>query len=75
MAKPLTADDLLPLVAQLDLQQQLRLAKLALRAAALHADGDAARYLAAPPTDEELGSDDDGLAWEADGWEGVGEKG
>ncbi len=69
MPKPLTADDLLPLVAQLDPEQQLRLAKLALRAATMRGAGDAARYLAAPPHDEEFGSSDDALSWDADGWE------
>jgi hypothetical protein len=73
MPKALTADDLLPLVAQLE--QQVRLAKLALRAAASDGSADAARYAAAPPTADELGGDPDALAWDADGWEDAGAKG
>lgn len=33
---------------------------------------DAAAYQAHPPTTAEFSTDDDPLAWEADGWENVG---
>jgi hypothetical protein len=68
MAQPLTADDLLPLVAKLPHAEQVRLAYLALRAAR---DGsrDAAAYQAKPVRPEEFSQDDDGAAWEAEGWE------
>ena len=69
MSDALTADDLLPLVAKLPHDQQIRLAKLVLRAA-VAADDDAAAYLAAPVTADEFADDDDSLGWESDGWEG-----
>ena len=64
----LTAHDLWPLILKLPHDECVRLAKLALRAAAQGAnDGDA--YRVSPPTDDELGSDEEPLAWEAEGWE------
>jgi hypothetical protein len=66
-----TADDLWPLVSKLSPQEQVRLAKLALRAAALGSGDDAAAYAAAPVRPDEFSSDDDPLAWEAEGWEGL----
>jgi hypothetical protein len=66
-----TADDLWPLVSKLSPQEQVRLAKLALRAAALGSADDAAAYAAAPVKPDEFSSDDDPLAWEAEGWEGL----
>lgn len=71
MAQPLTAEDLLPLVAKLPHDEQVRLAKLALRAAR-DANRDAAAYRAQPVTEDELSQDDDGLAWEGEGWESPG---
>ena len=65
---PLKARDLLPLVRRLSHAEQLRLVELALHAAASNGD-DAEVYRAAPPRDDEFSSDDDPLAWEADGWE------
>ena len=65
---PLKAHDLLPLVQRLSHEEQLRLVKLALRAAASNGN-DAAAYGAVPPRDDEFSSDDEPLAWEADGWE------
>jgi hypothetical protein len=50
------------------LDEQVRLAKLALRAAASSAD-DAAVYRASPPPEDEFGSDEEALAWEAEDWE------
>ncbi len=65
MTQPLRAEDLLPLVLKLSQGERTRLAKLALAAPA----GDAAAYRAHPVSPEELGSDEDGLGWEAEGWD------
>lgn len=69
MSQPLTAEDLWPLVLKLPHEEQVRLAKLALRAATQSSSSDAEAYRAAPPLAEEFSSDEDPLAWEADGWE------
>ena len=71
MAQPLTADDLLPLVAKLPHDEQVRLAQLVLRAAR---DGtrDSAIYQAKPVRTDELAQDDDGASWDAEGWEAAG---
>ena len=71
MAQPLTADDLLPLVAKLPHDEQLRLAQLALRAAR---DGtrDAAVYQAKPVRPDEFSQDEEGASWDAEGWEAAG---
>ena len=64
---PHTAIELQPLVEKLSRDEQVRLAKLALALASRKSD--AGPYLAAPPTDDEFGSDDDSLNWDADGWD------
>jgi hypothetical protein len=71
MAQPLTADDLLPLVAKLPYAEQVRLAQLALRAAR---DGsrDATAYQAAPVRPDEFSQEEDSAAWEGEGWEETG---
>jgi hypothetical protein len=71
MAQPLTADDLLPLIAKLPHDEQVRLAQLALRAAR---DGtrDAAAYQRTPVRADEFSQDEDGAAWDAEGWEPSG---
>ena len=71
MAQRLTADDLLPLVAKLPHDEQVRLAQLALRAAR---DGsrDAAAYRSKPVRADEFSQEDDGAAWESEGWEANG---
>ncbi len=72
MQSPVTAQDLLPLVEKLSHDEQVRLAKLALRAAALGRSSRAA-YAEQPPKPGELGDDEeDPLAWDADGWEQAG---
>ncbi|TMQ19144.1 MAG: hypothetical protein E6J91_06855 [Deltaproteobacteria bacterium] len=71
MAQPLTADDLLPLVAKLTHEEQVRLAQLALRAAR-DATQDAAAYRRMPVRPDEFSQDDGGLAWDGEGWETVG---
>jgi hypothetical protein len=65
MPKPLTADDILPLVACLTPQERVRLLRLI-----TSADGaDAAAYKAVAPGTDEFTSDDDPLSWDAEGWE------
>jgi hypothetical protein len=68
MAKTLTADDILPLVASLAPQERVRL----LRLIALPQGGDAPVYRSAPPSRDEFSADEEPLAWDADGWEDVG---
>jgi hypothetical protein len=68
MVRPLTADDLLPLVAKLPHDEQIRLAQLALRAARDSAR-DAAAYQAIPVRPDEFSQDEDGAAWDGEGWE------
>jgi hypothetical protein len=72
MSNGLTARDIWPLVLKLPHDERIRLAKLALRAAATD---DAAAYRAAPTAQDEFGSDEDPLAWESDGWEEFSAKG
>jgi hypothetical protein len=67
MSQPLTANDLLPLVARLAPQERQRLVHLI----AATAERDAALYLATPPGKDEFASDEEHLAWDADGWDGV----
>ena len=70
MDSHLTAKDLWLLVLKLPHDEQVRLAKLALRAAALGAvDADA--YRATPAGADEFSSDDDALGWDAAGWDDV----
>ena len=65
----ITARDLLPLVEKLSHDEQVRLAKLALRAAAVAADHDVEAYRTAPPAPEEFSTQDESLSWEAEGWD------
>lgn len=74
MADPLTASDFWPLILKLPHDERVRLAKLALRAAA-DAGADAAAYASAPPKEDEFASEDEQLAWEAEGWEEFGAQG
>jgi hypothetical protein len=71
MAQSLTADDLLPLVAKLPHDEQVRLARLVLRAVR---DGtpDAAAYQAMPVRPDEFSQEWEGTSWDGDGWEGPG---
>ena len=68
MAKTLTADDILPLVASLTPQERARL----LRLMALPQGPDAPVYRSVPPSRDEFSADEEPLAWDADGWEDVG---
>ena len=65
MPKALTADDLVPLIACLTPSERARLLKLI----RVLKDSDAAAYHAQPSTADEFGSDEEPLAWEAEGWE------
>ena len=69
MSDPLTANDFWPLILKLPHDERVRLAKLALRAAA---HDDSAAYAAAPPAPDEFSSDDEPLAWEGQAWEEFG---
>jgi hypothetical protein len=69
MSKQLTADDLLPLVACLSPKERFRLLRLL---SVRPAEGEGTAYRALPPTEEEFSSDDDPLAWDAEGWENFG---
>lgn len=66
MVEPMKADDILPLVARLAPEERVRLMRLI--AEQRDAD-DAAIYAAAPPRPDEFSTDEDPLAWEAEGWE------
>jgi len=68
MAAPMTADDILPLVAGLTPKERVRLLRLITEQA--DAD-DAAVYAAVPPKRDEFSSAGEALAWEADGWEEI----
>jgi hypothetical protein len=67
MSNGLTAQDLWPLVLRLAHDEQVKLAKLALHAAAR--TDDAAAYRASPPTAGEFDDEEDPLGWEGKGWE------
>lgn len=68
MADPLTADDVLPLVKRLTMQERFRLLRLMTAAP----NDAAAAYRSAPPVPDEFSSDEEPLAWESEGWEGIG---
>jgi len=64
MATPLTAEEILPLVAVLSAQERARFLRL------LSAPTPANEaYAARAPSDSEFSSDDDILSWDAEGWE------
>jgi len=65
MAKPLTAEEILPLVACLSPQEKARLLRLI-------TSPDSIAYSQAPTSLSEFASDEDQLGWDADGWEDVG---
>jgi hypothetical protein len=67
MSQPLTADDIIPLVAQLSPTERARFFRL-IRAVG----NDAEAYRVAPPAPNEFSGDEDALAWDSGGWENVG---
>ena len=66
MSTPLTAHDLWPLCLKLPHDERVRLARLALKAAATD---DAAAYRKAAPDADEFGSEEEPLVWEGEGWD------
>ena len=68
MARTLSADDILPLVASLTPAERVRL----LQMIAAPGGADEPLYRAVPPSKQEFASDEEPLAWEAGGWEDVG---
>jgi hypothetical protein len=68
MAKPMTADDLLPLIATLAPRERVRLMRLITE----QRGDEAAIYAAVPPQKDEFSADEEPLAWEAEGWETQG---
>ena len=66
MNKPTTIDDILPLVAQLSPQERARLIRLNVE---LQTKDCLDIYRIMPPHEDEFGSDEEPLAWEAEGWE------
>ena len=67
MQGDLKAEDVAPLVAKLSAPERARLLRLM---ATLGADGRV--YAASPPSNDEFGTDEDPLGWDAAGWEDVG---
>jgi hypothetical protein len=68
MSKPLTADELLPLVKHLTIPERARLITLI----GASSEDDTAAYRMMPPRPDEFSSDTGPLAWDADGWENLG---
>ena len=68
MAKQLTADDILPLVARLPPQERVRLVRLM---AVQPSTKPEKVYEALPPGKDEFSTDDDPLSWDAAGWDDV----
>jgi hypothetical protein len=68
MPKPLTADEILPLVKHLTLMERARLIRLI----STSHQGDAETYRLLPLKPDEFSSDDEGLAWDGEGWEQPG---
>ena len=69
MANPVTADDLLPLIAALPVTERVRLLRLLTGRPNSEADR---AYDAQPVGPDEFSADYDPLSWDADGWETVG---
>ena len=68
MAKALSADDILPLVASLTPKERVRL----LRLIASSQGADAPIYGSVPASRDEFSADEEPLAWDAEGWENFG---
>jgi hypothetical protein len=67
MARALTADDIIPLIAALSRKERTRL----LRLIAFSKGADGPLYECEPPSPDEFSADDELLAWDAEGWEHV----
>lgn len=68
MAKELTAEDLYPLIEKLSIEERRRLLRFALK----RGIDDNQAYADEPVGEGEFSEDTDALAWDADGWEGIG---
>lgn len=66
MSARMTAEDILPLIAGLAPDERVRLLGLVEQ---MSPRDEASAYAAMPPRLDEFFSDDDALAWDADGWE------
>ena len=66
MPKSLSAEDLFPLVDSLSPKERIRLLRFM---SGRPAGDDRARYDALPPQKDEFSTDEEPLAWEAEGWE------
>lgn len=73
MNDPQTALELQHLVEKLTPEEQVRLARLALRLASKARSTRA--YAESPPAEAEFTSDDDSLGWDAEGWDEFSAKG
>ena len=69
MAKSITVEEILPLVAGLTPGERARLLRMIAASSGVSA---AAAYAAVPTGSEEFSSDMDSLEWESEGWEEVG---
>jgi hypothetical protein len=67
MAQPLTANDLLPLVARLAPGERDRL----VHPIEARSESDASLYGTTPPGRGEFSSEEEPLAWDAEGWENL----
>ena len=65
----MTAEDILLLIARLTPRERVRLLRLIAATPGVSA---AIAYAAVPPGRDEFSTDEEPLAWEADGWEGFG---
>jgi hypothetical protein len=65
MAKSMTAEEILPLVAGMTPRERGRLLRLI---AGSPSSSAVAAYTAVPPGLDEFSSDDDSLEWDAEGW-------
>jgi len=68
MARVLTADDILLLVATLTRKERARLLRLIAAPEGNHAGA----YQSAAPLHDEFSTDEEPLAWDSGGWENVG---
>ena len=64
MTPPLTAEDLVPLIASLTPQERVRLFRLV----TMPNHRDAATYQSDPPSNDEFSVEDEPLAWDSEGW-------
>ena len=67
MPNQLTAEDIVPLVAALTPQERARFIRLVLEQKL-----DSSAYRVDSPTRDEFSTDEEPLAWDAEGWEEIG---